>query len=108
MSASSQIRIAGLSALIAVSGEALSYGATNLKGLVNRSVAKVRDAVSSRDGQLDFSVLGMTEIEVMRSAMALPVAGKNFVDSLDVRHRVRYVTQTDISWVCYCTPAPVV
>jgi hypothetical protein len=107
MSPSARVRQSGLGALLVANGEALGFGNPQkfVKGLVNRKVTKVRDGIQSRDGKLDFSVLGLSEIEIPRSAMALPVAGDVFLDEFNFNHRVRYVVTTDISWVLYCTPS---
>ncbi len=36
-----------------------------------------------------------------------PQAGEHFVDGDGLRHRIRFVTGTNISWICYCTPVAV-
>lgn len=102
-SASSQIRLAGLCVLVESSGEWLKFGNLSVAGLVNRAVKKPRDGISSKDGRLDFSIMGMSEIEIPFENLAQPAAGNTFIDEIGFRHRVEYVTNTDISWVVYCS-----
>lgn len=84
-----------------LSGEPLKYGAVTINGIVNRKVTKVRDGVAAKDGKLDFSLMGMSEIEFVIGS-SIPTAGETFYDSVGIRHRVEYVTQTDITFVLYC------
>jgi hypothetical protein len=108
LNVSQTLREAGLNALVATNGEeGLSYGGSYVGGTVNRTPVQVRDGVSSRDGKLDFNVIGLTEIEVQMSVMQEPEVGGNFRDNLGLRHRVRHVVFTDLTWVCYCTPSKV-
>lgn len=101
MSASVLIRKAGFNVLLATNGEALTPG--GFKAVVNRKVTKLRDTIAARDGNMDFSILGMSEIEFLIAGANQPMAGDNFVDKFGLAHRVRYVMATDITWVCYCT-----
>lgn len=105
MNASQASRAAAYQSLLATNGESVSYGSSSLTAIIDRNVTKVRDGVSARDGQLDFELMGLTEIEMLVTSIAQPKSGNNFVDGLGLRHRIRYVTQTDITWVCYCTPS---
>lgn len=101
------MREAGLASLESVNGdEALKLGALSVSGTVNRTPIRVRDGVASRDGKLDFEVIGMTEIEVRMSVLPTePQAGQAFYDSIGLRHRIQKVVFTDLTWVCYCLPS---
>jgi hypothetical protein len=105
MSASSQIRLSGLSVLLATSGETLNSGATAVTALVNRQPKKVKDMV--KDGAMDFGIAGLTEVEFAMDGTFAPSVGNAFNDALGFRHRIVFVTNTDISWVCYCTQSKV-
>lgn len=107
MSASSNIRAAGLAALLITNGELLTFRQASVSGIVNRNVKAARDNISARDGRIDFSLMGVTEIEVAFGGIAQPVAGDTFIDSVGIRHRVKMVCATDISWVCYCESSQV-
>jgi len=72
--------------------------------LVTRNATKLKDGVSAHDGKVDFEVMGMTEVELSKSILQ-PQSGGTFIDLFGFRHRIRFVTQTDITWVCYCTPS---
>ncbi len=102
MSPSFVSRNAGFSALLAISGERLKRGEVELRALVNRAVIKGKDAVASRDGSLDFTSSGVTEIQFKRD-LTEPAVGESLVDDLGWSHRIRKVGQTDISWIVYCT-----
>jgi hypothetical protein len=41
-------------------------------------------------------------VEILLGKMSRPEVGMFFVDANGVRHRIKYVSQTDISWFCYC------
>lgn len=107
MSAQS-LRLAGFKRLLRVSGEPLLFGQLSIRGLVNRTPGKLKDVIASTGNKatLDFSTLGMTQIEVLQTATPLPVAGQSFIDGYDTAHRIRYVTKTDITWACFCQPSP--
>ncbi len=107
MSVLSDIRAKGVGVLTSKGGESLTpKGGAEISAVVNRKVSKIRDAVSMADGgSPNFNVLGMTEIEILRSVIAQPVAGAVFTDAFKFNHRVRYVTMTDITWVLYCMPS---
>lgn len=105
MSAGSSLRTAGLAFLQSNSGEGLTYdGGAKVTALVNRRPTKIRDAISSKDGQLNFDIAGMTEIELSMGGL-VPATGKGFTDSIGFRHRIAFVGFTDISWVMYCIPS---
>lgn len=112
MSPSSAIRASGLSVLAALNGEALSLGTganviALVQGTINRTAAigkEVLAQIGGKDAAIDFDALSLSSIEIARSCRQ-PVAGQWFLDSMNVRHRVRFVVPTDTSWVCYCTPA---
>jgi len=106
MSVSQSCRLAGFNALAAISGEALTYGSLSPIGIVQRNILKAKDGVSARDGQIDFDLMGMTQIEIVFGQMAQPIVGNTFIDATGFRHRIRFVGATDITWVCYCTPSP--
>lgn len=111
MSPSAANRTAGFSALLPFSGEPLTADKSKLvrQFVVNRKVAKVRDSVTMVDGAMpNFNVLGMTELECLKSAVSQPVAGDAWNDFDGFRHRIKYVTKTDITWVCYCVPSQIV
>ena len=106
MSGLSELRLLGFSALTDLGGERLTYSNGDvIVALVNRKVGTLKDNLGTRDGgRPDFSVLGMTEIEFTKTALT-PDVGKHFVDLSGNIHRIRHVTQTSITWVCYCQPS---
>ena len=101
------MRLAGLSLLVSTNGESLKRGSVSLSGLVNRQVTKPKDGISARDGKLDFSVMGVTEIEFPFSMLNTVTVGDSFIDSVGYRHRVEKIMSTDISWVLYCVQSQV-
>jgi hypothetical protein len=108
MSASTQIRTAGWRSLSAVNGETMSVGGVPIVCVVNRVPLKAKDAPMSKDGKLDFTILGSTVIEFLIADFAgQPVAGNTFIDSLGFSHRVSYIIHSDITWVCYCVPSQI-
>lgn len=108
MSASTQIRTAGFYSLSAVNGETMTAGGASVVCVVNRKVGKVRDGLQGRDGNLDFSILGMSEVEfLVQDFVGVPKPGNTLLDAFGFSHRIRYVLHTDITWVCYCTPSQI-
>lgn len=112
MSVSTLIQSGGFAVLLATDGEALTcpsavVAASTINAVVNRNIVKGKDFLRMfKDIPVDFDITGLTEISFLISdTIASPQAGQGFVDALGFRHRVRYVTQTDIVYVIYCTPA---
>lgn len=77
--------------------------AATFKALVNRRAFKARDGMALKDGALDFSWTGVTEVEFIASALPDAAVGQFFTDSAASKQRVRVVFQTDFTLVCYCT-----
>ena len=106
MSPSAQQRSGGFSALLAHAGETLTRqdtpSAVSVKAIVNRRVVKMRDGLATRDGRIDFSVMGVTEVEILLSKLATVEAGDVLEDLFGFSHRVKMVCTTDITWVLYC------
>lgn len=54
----------------------------------------------------DFNLMGFAEVEFLKgSKNPEPVAGSIFIEDDGNRLRVRYVTNTDTTWVCFCQPS---
>lgn len=106
MSPSAYIRAAGLAALNRVGGEPLRYGPisgsyTPVTGICDRKFLQLKP---EQAGEFNFTAIGFTNVEVLFSLIAgRPEVGSFFTDGQGVRHRIRYVSQTDASWFCYCT-----
>jgi hypothetical protein len=115
VNASTLIQRAGLTAGTRVGGEVLALivnvsTSIPLPALVNRNIVKGRDFMRLfKDFAGDFELMGLTEIAIDKAQLSQPPeAGMYFVDTFGYKHRVRYVTQTHIAWMAYCTPSAVV
>jgi len=93
---------AGFILLIATNGEEVTYNNVKVKAIVNRSITAPKDSVTSNDGKLDFSLSGVSTIEILRSLISEPPVGVSMVDSLGNRHRISRVTSSEITWMIYC------
>jgi hypothetical protein len=115
VNASTIIQRAGFAAGHKVSGESLTLVVdanttiSNIPAIVNRNIVKGRDFMKLfKDYAGDFEVLGLTEIAIDKTKISqAPEAGMYFTDDSAYKHRVRYVTQTPVAWVAYCTPSAV-
>ncbi len=112
MNASSLIQRAGLAVQKTVAGELLilvldANTTVMITATVNRNIVKGRDFMRLfKDFAGDFEVMGLTEVEILKSDLATaPEAGQYLTDSYSYKHRVRYTSQTDVSWLIYCTPS---
>lgn len=103
-SSSSVLAAAGFKALLAHAGEELSYSVASglVTGIVNRQVVALKNGATVIDGKLDFSVMGITQLEFLTAGNLVPAVGTRFTDSLGLRHRVDMIARTDITWLCYC------
>jgi hypothetical protein len=104
-STSSVLAAAGFKTLLAHAGEVLSYSIASgsATAVVNRQVVQLKHGAIVVDGKLDFSVMGVTEIEFLSAGGLTPVVGARFTDSLGLRHRVEMIARTDITWIVYCS-----
>lgn len=109
MSAGSQARVAGYMVLLTTCGENLAYLGATIQAVVNRDIVKGKDFFRSfSEGAVNFSLAGLSEIEILKTGIVKqPIAGEYFVDAQNFRHRIRLVTQTDITWKCFCTPVAI-
>lgn len=111
-SRSSLLRTSGFRQLLAVSGEVLRVGregnSFSFRAVVNKKTSKLKDVINVKDGgTVDFNLLGFAEVEFLKgSPNPEPVAGTIFTEEDGNRLRVRHVTNTDITWVCFCQPSP--
>lgn len=114
MSVGTTLRTSGFTALLALCGESLTRKRVNasdetVTAIVNRRVMKVRDNMPKIGGRPNFDVMGFTEIEFLKTGNTKPNVGLGdaYVDSSTIWNRVRYVLETDITWVVYCQPSAV-
>ena len=108
MTQSGQLRTVGFNALLAISGEPLTYSVGgSVKAVVNRDIVRGKDFFRQFANQAaDFSLAALTEVEILKTGISgQPLAGQSFVDSASFRHRIRLVTNTDVTWKCFCTAA---
>ncbi len=109
MSIAAAIRLSGLVALVAVNGEPLVYSSNGggttktIMALVDRMPVRPKDGLVSH-GEVDFTIAGLSCIEFPFGTITKPSAADTFIDAQGFRHRARFVTATDISWIVYCTP----
>jgi hypothetical protein len=107
VSAASDALLEGFGALLEFGGERLTYDDAEVIAVVNRGPSKLRDsiAMSGPGRKPDFSVLGMTTIELLKTAMtSTPAAGGIFIDAEAGRHRVKAVENRGNTWFCHCEP----
>lgn len=106
MSLATLIQSTGFAVLLQTDGELLTYSKTNasIRAVVNRDVtAKDMRRLGERAGHIDFEPYSLTIVEFPRTAVAArPQAGERFVDAFNWRHRVRFVQQSDIAYLCVC------
>jgi hypothetical protein len=90
-------------ALAPVGAEPLVTGGVTIQALVDRLPTKRRLEMYIGDKSFDFTMQGISTIEILFTALgSSPVAGQTFLDSNNIRHRVKIVQQTDIAWICIC------
>jgi hypothetical protein len=102
MSPSGFQRKHGFKLLLLNNGEQLTGKDVSTKAIINRSVVKAKDALQVHDGRIDFTLKGVTEIEISRDAISKPDVGLFLTDPLGLRHRIQMVCSSDITWVVYC------
>jgi hypothetical protein len=102
---SAALRLAGFRSNLSISGEELKLAGVCVLAIVNRNVVEPKDALSTKDGKIDFSVMGMSSIEFTICDNAQPAVGAFFYDDVGFKHRVTHVTHSDITWTCYCQPS---
>ncbi len=82
----------------------MQWNNTSIQVLINRSVIRGKDFFRQFTGTaIEFGTTGLSEIEFLKTAGA-PVVGDTFLDAFGIRHKIRIVTQTDTTYVCFCTP----
>ena len=112
MSPSASLRSAGFAALLAVSGESLTYNVGNssiadVQAVINRRPAKLRTVIQGA-ANIDFTLMAMCEVEILFTGISVqPQTGGSFLDSLGNRHRIVQVTASDITWICTCKSSQV-
>lgn len=87
--------------MLAVDADSVTFEGATVSAIVNRNLAAGPD-----DGEIEVSLLGMSSIEVKRSAVSSePKVGQVFVES-DRLHRIERVEPRDITWFCVCQQSP--
>lgn len=113
MSASTLIQSAGLAILKVTDGEALTLvidanTQVSVTGIIDWDILWREFNKVSKSLVADFQINGITKVEIVKDDLDnAPESGQVFLDSISYRHRIRFVTQTDVSWVCYCSPSKV-
>lgn len=101
MSLASAARLQGLTALLATTGESLTYdeSETQFLAIVNRA-----EEQNKQPQMPNFSAQDETKIELLKTAMGgvIPVAGGAFYDAFDHAYRVLTVKRGEHTYLCTC------
>jgi hypothetical protein len=111
MSASTTLRIAGFMSLLSIGGESLSFNPQSgkqefIEACVNRNIIRGKDFFRQFGvAATRFDQTGLSEIEILLTEFEQPPQTSDiFIDQFFIKHRIRIVTQTDITYVLFCTP----
>lgn len=99
MSNAADVLTSGFTALLESNGEAVTFRSASVTAIINRNVNEPQ-----RPNQPNFNARLMTEVELLKSAVAtIPVAGEIFVDEDNYSHRIQQVASRGICWICQCS-----